>query len=158
MNKLLLTTALTFAIATPAFAAGTHGGGHGHDMMSIGSPAEGEIDRTIAITILETEDGAMVFEPDQLEFKAGESVRIVVTNSGELDHEFVMDSSEKNLEHKAMMQKFPDMEHDDPQSKRLKAKQNGEIIWKFTKAGEFEFACLIPGHRELGMHGKIIVN
>lgn len=157
MNKLLLTTALTFAIATTAFAAGTHGGGHGHDMMSIGSPAEGEIDRTIAITMRETEDGAMVFEPDQLEFKAGESVRIVVTNSGELDHEFVMDSSEKNLEHKAMMQKFPDMEHDDPNAVRLEPGAVGEILWTFSNAGTFEFACLIPGHYESGIHGPITV-
>jgi uncharacterized cupredoxin-like copper-binding protein len=31
------------------------------------------------------------------------------------------------------------------------------MIWRFTKAGTFEFACLIPGHREAGMIGTIIV-
>jgi uncharacterized cupredoxin-like copper-binding protein len=36
--------------------------------------------------------------------------------------------------------------------------QKGELLWKFTKAGEFEYGCLIPGHYEAGMHGKIIVN
>jgi uncharacterized cupredoxin-like copper-binding protein len=55
------------------------------------------------------------------------------------------------------MKKFPDMEHDDPNAKRLAVGERGELIWKFTKAGEFEFACLIPGHYEAGMHGKIIV-
>ena len=27
----------------------------------------------------------------------------------------------------------------------------------YGKAGEFDFSCLIPGHREAGMTGKIIV-
>jgi uncharacterized cupredoxin-like copper-binding protein len=31
------------------------------------------------------------------------------------------------------------------------------LVWRFTKSGEFEFACLIPGHRESGMIGKVVV-
>jgi uncharacterized cupredoxin-like copper-binding protein len=31
------------------------------------------------------------------------------------------------------------------------------LLWKFTRKGEFEFACLVPGHYEAGMHGRIIV-
>jgi multidrug efflux pump subunit AcrA (membrane-fusion protein) len=34
---------------------------------------------------------------------------------------------------------------------------NGELVWKFTKRGKFEFACLIPGHYEKGMFGKVVV-
>jgi uncharacterized cupredoxin-like copper-binding protein len=55
------------------------------------------------------------------------------------------------------MKKFPDMEHDDPNAKRLSPFNSGELVWKFTKRGEFEFACLIPGHLEAGMLGKVIV-
>jgi len=33
----------------------------------------------------------------------------------------------------------------------------GQIIWTFNKAGEFDFACLLPGHYEAGMVGKIRV-
>jgi uncharacterized cupredoxin-like copper-binding protein len=55
------------------------------------------------------------------------------------------------------MKKFPDMEHDDSNGKRLAISEHRELLWRFTKAGEFEFACLIPGHYEAGMHGKIIV-
>jgi len=55
------------------------------------------------------------------------------------------------------MKRFPDMEHDDPNGKRLAVTERRELFWRFTKAGEFEFACLIPGHYEAGMHGKIIV-
>jgi uncharacterized cupredoxin-like copper-binding protein len=49
------------------------------------------------------------------------------------------------------------MEHDDPNGKSLASNKAAGIVWRFTKAGEFEFACLIPGHREAGMHGTIVV-
>ncbi|NGX99358.1 MAG: hypothetical protein G4V63_30425, partial [Candidatus Afipia apatlaquensis] len=45
----------------------------------------------------------------------------------------------------------------DPNGKRLAPKKADEIVWKFTKAGQFEYSCLIPGHREAGMVGTIIV-
>lgn len=158
MKTLLLSTTLALTLGSAAFAAGTHAGGHGHDMMAIGAPADGDADRTIQVTMRETEDGAMVFEPAQLDFTAGETVRIVVTNAGELDHEFVMDSPDKNIEHKALMEKFPEMEHDDPNAVRLEPGATGEILWTFANKGTFEFACLIPGHYDAGMHGPITVN
>jgi uncharacterized cupredoxin-like copper-binding protein len=55
------------------------------------------------------------------------------------------------------MMKYPDMEHDDPNGKSVKTKQKGTLLWRFTKSGEFEFACLIPGHYQAGMYGTIIV-
>ena len=51
-----------------------------------------------------------------------------------------------------------DMEHDDPISVRLDPGMEGEVIWTFANEGSFEFACLIPGHYESGMHGPITVN
>jgi uncharacterized cupredoxin-like copper-binding protein len=158
MKKTLLSTTFVLALTGMAMAAGTHTGGHGHDKMAIGAPAKGAADRTVEVTMRETEDGEMVFEPAQLDFKAGETVRIVVTNAGELDHEFVMDSPVKNIEHKALMEKFPEMEHDDPNAVRLEPGATGEILWTFSNKGTFEFACLIPGHYDAGMHGPLIVN
>jgi uncharacterized cupredoxin-like copper-binding protein len=35
--------------------------------------------------------------------------------------------------------------------------KTGEIVWQFTKAGEFHFGCLVPGHFEAGMVGRIRV-
>ncbi|MEP9370042.1 plastocyanin/azurin family copper-binding protein, partial [Xanthobacter sp. VNH20] len=64
---------------------------------------------------------------------------------------------EDNLKHAEQMRKNPDMEHDDPNAKRIAPKKSAEIVWKFTKAGEFDFSCLIPGHRESGMFGTIVV-
>jgi uncharacterized cupredoxin-like copper-binding protein len=89
--------------------------------------------------------------------KKGEQIRFVLRNNGELTHEFMLATVAENDKHAELMKKYPDMEHDDPNGKTLETKKSIEIVWKFTKAGEFQFACLIPGHRESGMHGKVIV-
>ena len=84
--------------------------------------------------------------------------KIVMTTAlGRGDHEFMIATPEENKKHAAQMQKFPDMEHDDPNGKTVKPKQKGELIWRFTKRGTFEFACLIPGHYEAGMFGTVVV-
>ena len=106
----------------------------------------------------EAEYGEMVFAPSDMQFKAGETVRLVITNEGELEHEFVLDTPEKNQEHKALMAKFPEMEHDDPNAIRLMPGASGEIVWTFANEGNFEYACLMLGHYESGMHGPVVVN
>jgi uncharacterized cupredoxin-like copper-binding protein len=105
----------------------------------------------------ETDDGDMIFEPDSIKVNKFETVRFLVKNIGELEHEFVMDEHENILKHKDAMAKMPEMEHEDPNAVRLIEGTDGEIIWTFTTAGTFEFACLIPGHYESGMKGTIQV-
>jgi uncharacterized cupredoxin-like copper-binding protein len=156
--KLVLATTLLALTISPAFAGGTHGGGHG-EMMEVGMPANKTGGMTkVKVSLIETADGEMLFEPRQLDFKAGETVIFTITNDGEADHEFVMDKLENNAKHKELMAKFPEMEHDDPNAIRLQPGENGTIVWTFANAGRFEFACLIPGHYEAGMHGALIVN
>lgn len=105
----------------------------------------------------ETDDGKMMFTPEKVEVKRGEQVRFVLKNSGRADHEFMLDSIEHNARHKIAMEKNPDMEHDDPNGKRLAPAGSSQIVWKFSKPGTFEYACLIPGHYESGMHGIVVV-
>lgn len=163
MNTLLMTTALTFALSVPAFAAGTHGGGHDGNLalinaaMTTGMPGDlANVTRSIDITMREADNGEMLFEPKSLDIAKGETIRFNVINEGALEHEFVIDTMMGNQEHKAAMAKM-DMEHDDPNSVRLDEGTSGEVIWTFSNAGTFEFACLIPGHYESGMHGPITV-
>ncbi|WP_175506954.1 cupredoxin family protein [Bosea sp. CRIB-10] len=151
------------ALAALAFSAtlalaGPGGAGHGHgDDTAYGKPGDPKKPaRLIQVTMTE-KDGKMAFIPDRIEVRRGEQIKLAMRNNGELDHELVLATLEENLKHAIEMQKNPDMEHDDPNAKRLMPKKTGEIVWQFTKAGEFDFSCLIPGHREAGMTGKIIV-
>lgn len=137
-----------------------HGDGHGddHHASGAGEPGkESEISKTITVKMLETEDGDMLFEPTSFKFEKGQTIKFSVVNTGETDHEFVLDEHDKNMEHKKLMEEFPEMEHDDPNSIRLEPGESGDIIWKFSNSGTFEVACLIPGHYELGMKGNVEV-
>ena len=55
------------------------------------------------------------------------------------------------------MVKFPNMEHDEPYMAHVKPGESGEIVWTFNRPGDFDFACLIAGHYQAGMVGKIKV-
>jgi uncharacterized cupredoxin-like copper-binding protein len=155
----LKTLALIGALSvfpTMVIAAGTHDGGH--DEYAIGMKAEkAKSKRTINITMREDQDGNMIFEPKKLQFREGETVTLNFVNRGATKHEFVMDTQENVLEHKAVMEKNPDMEHADDNSLSLEPGEKGQIVWTFAKSGDFAFACLIPGHYESGMHGPLKV-
>ena len=99
----------------------------------------------------------MRFSPASISVKKGETVRIVVHNDGQILHEMVLGTKAALKEHAELMKKFPEMEHADANIAHVKPGKTGEIVWQFTKAGEFEFACLQPGHFEAGMVGKVVV-
>jgi uncharacterized cupredoxin-like copper-binding protein len=142
---------VTFALSPPAFAD------TGHAHFSAGEPGNPKRPARVVKVSMREGDGKMEFVPAMLEIKRGEQIKFVISNDGELPHEFVLASTQDNLKHAALMQKYPDMEHDDPNGKTVQPKAASELIWRFSKRGQFEFACLIPGHREAGMTGKIIV-
>jgi len=112
------------------------------------------VNRTVEVRMLDT----MRFTPDRIEVKRGETIRFVHKNDGKITHEFVIGTKKELEEHAALMQKFPNMEHDEPYMAHVAPGKTGEVIWTFNRAGDFDFACLIPGHYEAGMVGKVKVS
>jgi uncharacterized cupredoxin-like copper-binding protein len=155
----LMGATAALALSTGLALAGPGEPGHSHKSFAAGEPGDPKkpVAKTIEVTMKETEDAKMLFEPNQVEIKRGEQVKFVLKNAGKTDHEFMLDTVERNAKHKIAMEKNPDMEHDDPNGKRLAPSGSNEIVWRFTKPGTFEFACLIPGHYESGMHGTVVV-
>jgi uncharacterized cupredoxin-like copper-binding protein len=100
---------------------------------------------------------AMRFTPDRIDVRQGETVKFVLRNHGKLMHEFVIGTKQELDEHAALMVKFPDMEHDEPYMAHVAPGKTGTVIWNFNRAGEFDFACLIAGHYQAGMVGRISV-
>lgn len=152
--------AATLLSVTALAAAGPAGHSHSHShskAFSAGEPGNPKKpSRTVEVTMGEA-DGKMLFAPARLEIKKGDQIKFVLRNNGELDHEFVLANTIENLKHAEAMRKNLDMAHEEPNGRQLAPKKASEIFWKFTKAGEFEYACLIPGHREAGMTGTIVV-
>lgn len=99
----------------------------------------------------------MRFTPAALTVNRGETLRLVAHNHGKQMHEFVIGTTDENRVHAEMMKKHPGMEHDEPWMTHVEPGQRGEIVWTFNRAGRFEFACLIAGHYDAGMHGTIEV-
>jgi uncharacterized cupredoxin-like copper-binding protein len=109
--------------------------------------------RTIQVDMADN----MRFTPADVAVKRGETVKFVVRNDGKVLHEMVLGTKKAIAEHAALMKKFPEMEHADANMAHVKPGKAGEIVWQFTQAGEFQFACLQPGHFEAGMVGKVVV-
>jgi len=153
-----IATMLALSTLTQARASEGHDGHKSaavkKEQMPWGIPGDAKAaKRTIAITMSDN----MRFTPDRLQVKRGETVKLVVTNGGQVLHELVIGTKKAFDEHAAMMAKHAGMEHDDPDKIQVAPGKTGELVWKFNRAGEFDFACLVPGHYEAGMVGKIKV-
>jgi len=159
MKRTIMTAAIiAMVVGVPALHAAPGAPGHSHDAgFSAGEPGNPKKPARIVQVVMREGDGKMMFIPARVEVKRGEQIKFMLRNNGELDHEFVLATTEENVKHAKEMEKNPDMEHDDPNAKRLKPKKTDQLVWRFTKRGTSEFGCLIPGHRDAGMTGIIVV-
>ncbi len=145
---------ILLAIALAQLASGAIAHGDEHPDAAYGRPGDpAKASRTVAIDMSDS----MRFTPALITVRKGETIRFVLTNSGGLKHEMVLGSSRELKKHAALMRKFPEMEHADPNRLSVDPGRTGALIWQFTRAGTFDFACLQPGHFEAGMRGKIAV-
>jgi uncharacterized cupredoxin-like copper-binding protein len=111
------------------------------------------VSRTISVDMSDK----MRFKPEQLTVKQGETVRFRVKNSGQVMHEMVLGTMDELRKHAELMKKHPGMEHDEPYMAHVAPGKTETMVWQFTKAGEFYYGCLVPGHFEAGMIGKMNV-
>jgi uncharacterized cupredoxin-like copper-binding protein len=107
------------------------------------------------ITIRMSDD--MRFAPKHLDVKLGQTLRLRAENKGQVMHEIVIGTPSELAAHAEMMKKHPNMKHDEPYMAHVSPGKSGEIVWTFNREGDFEFACLLPGHFEAGMRGTIRV-
>lgn len=121
---------------------------------ALGKPGDAKsVTRTVEVGMNDT----MRFSPDKIAATRGETIRFVVKNNGKVKHEMVLGTAKELKEHAALMRKFPEMEHADPNQVSVEPGKTGELVWRFTQDGTFDFACLQPGHFEAGMVGKVSV-
>ena len=159
LNRLLV--AGLIAISSAAFAHGDEdhdkkAGASSHEghASALGKPGDPKkVSRTVEITMSD----AMRFLPASVAVKRNETIRFVLKNEGKLKHEMVLGTIQELKAHAALMLRFPEMEHADPNQASVEPGKTGELVWQFTKAGSFEFACLQAGHYEAGMKGQVMV-
>ena len=106
------------------------------------------------------------FEPAQLSAPANQPVRLTFINKGAIEHDIeilglTVDGLSTVTPPKAMSDRATGL-HDEATAKKLAyaaAGSGDQMVIEFTPtaAGSFEFACLVPGHREAGMKGSFTV-
>jgi len=164
--------ALTSASTAPAYE------GHGRAFGEPGKPSQ--VTRTVTITMRDSS-----FQPKSVMVRPGETIRFVLTNTGQLLHEFNLGTHETHAKHQKEMEEMMNsgaitatginqammnnhssmdhskmdmtkpMRHDDPNAVLVEPGKTAELVWKFTRAAEIQFACNVPGHVQAGMVGRI---
>jgi len=161
LKRLYIIAAATALLSSPAFAHGDdHHAARKFDPAHVEATPFGQegdpskVTRTITIEM----NDRMRFVPNEVSVKRGETVRFVVANKGAVLHEMVLGTTDDLARHAQLMKQFPGMEHEaEPNMAHVKPAAKGDIVWQFTQPGEFQFACLVPGHYEAGMVGKVVV-
>ena len=165
MKKLIL---IFFLIPNILFAS---------SMKMIGKKGKlSEVNRTIEIKMYDN-----YFEPNEIIIKKGETIKFIISNYGELVHEFNIATKEMHFIHQREMMKMVEnqilladkidkkkmkeiskkdhsMAHSHSNSVLLEPNEIGEIIWKFSTNINLEVACNVPGHYEAGMVADIKIN
>ena len=159
MQKIVaIALAFTFGFSSAAFAHSPPSKGAKRAISTEEKPWGREGDpKNVTRTIKVDMSDKMRFLPGDLTIKLGETVRFEVKNSGKVMHEMVIGTQAELKAHAELMRKHPGMEHDEPYMAHAAPGKTERIVWHFTKAGEFWYGCLIPGHFEAGMVGKIVV-
>ena len=174
LATLAISAALSVATASLAPAYEGHGS-------AFGEPGKAsQVKRTITITMRDSS-----YEPKLVMVRPGETIRFVLKNTGQLLHEFNLGTHEMHAKHQKEMEEMMNsgaitatginqstdmdhskmdhskmdmskpMRHDDPNAVLVEPGKTAELIWKFTKAAEVQFACNVPGHVQAGMIGRI---
>ena len=174
LRNSLAVAACVLALSSPVWAAPAH-------TYDFGQPAPAaKATRSIEVVLNE-----MSFDPKAIQVKAGETVRFVLVNKGQLLHEFNLGDAAMHAQHQQEMLQMQQsgmltptgmkeishdmadmdhgsmdhgMKHDDPNSVLVEPGKTAELTWTFSKATSLEFACNIPGHYQAGMVGKLTVS
>lgn len=109
--------------------------------------------RRIAISM----DDSMQYSQSAIRVRQGETVTFVISNRGKLMHELVIGTEDELRKHAELMRKNPTMEHDEPYMAHVKPGATERLTWIFNRPGEFMYGCLVAGHFEAGMKGRIVV-
>ncbi|PHS21769.1 MAG: hypothetical protein COA85_12535, partial [Robiginitomaculum sp.] len=126
--------------------AGEHG--HAPEQFSFGFPSpDAKPDQVIQINALDS----MNYDPPKITIGADSVVKFVVTNKGEIAHAWAIDTVKEQREHEEGMQNV-DMENmmghmdSEPNGFVLEPGQTKTLVWTFTKGGDIQYACHLPGH------------
>lgn len=155
--------------------AGTSEGTGGHD--EVAEHSEGGVigsDGDELVVAIRTE--GVKFVPDTLTVEAGQTVRLRLDNHDPVIHDYTVDepgfvvleaNGAQHDDHEVVGAHDDDQnEHEGDSAAQVslvplhiaaEGDEHAELVFEATEPGEYVFYCSVPGHREAGMEGTIIV-
>lgn len=151
MHRRIAQRAVAFAFAASMLVSACGGS----PQEAVGSSASaGDADRIVDVAMT---DG-LVYDPDVIEVKVGETITFQVVNEGQTKHEFTLGTVAVQEEHEAEMAEMAaGMTMSDDNVLSLEGGESGEITWNFSAPGTYQYACHEPDHYDAGMIGTITV-
>jgi uncharacterized cupredoxin-like copper-binding protein len=139
------------------------GGGGGEHSHAADTAPTSFVAQTVTRSITIHMDDTMRFKPENVEVRAGEVIRFVVHNGGQVQHEWVLGSEAEIAAHAVQMREAAGQSGDHAHQHGTGAAisvapgEMGEIVVGFHQEMTLQMACLIPGHYEAGMRGTLTV-
>ena len=147
--------------STAAFAHGGHGGSHADAVARsaagtpFGRPGDAQkISRSVAVNM---SDSACQ-TPGELALRVGETVRLLIRNSGRETHELVIGTMSGVKEHAETLEQDADVDHDEPYMAHVEPQTGQAIVWQFTRVGIFYYGCHVPSLPGPGVVGRVTVS
>jgi P-type Cu+ transporter len=145
----LVVGTIAIILANPEHAEAGH-----DDTMDAATAAIVQPSRTIQIDA----NDQMRFVPGDIDVQTGETIAFVLTNSGALQHEFVLGDAHVQEDHAASMDaRHGGHEHDEGYAIELEPGETKTLIYTFEEPGTLYYGCHVPGHYDAGMVGTITV-
>ena len=112
-------------------------------------------------TLFVMEMTTFAFTPNVLEVNAGDVIELAVQNVEPFLHDFTIDEVAADV-HISYLGGTGEHAHVDPDREAdvhfaLSEQGTGVVHLKVSEPGEYVFYCSVPGHREGGMEGTLIV-
>jgi uncharacterized cupredoxin-like copper-binding protein len=104
--------------------------------------------------VVEVDDAKRV-TPANWQARQGETVRLIVVNTGQIRHELVVGPAQELATHAESMKSSG--EHGHENGVTVGPGQTSTLLYTFNQPGQWGIACLEPGHYDSGMKGSVDV-
>ena len=151
-------TVLVGSAVAASYWGQSGGDGHDHEHGAVTASAPTAVAPSalgaVRNVIVEVDDAKRI-TPANWQARRGETVRLIVVNTGQTKHELVVGPAQEVAAHAESMKSSGGHGHADGVT--AEPGQTATLLYTFNQSGQWGIACLEPGHFDSGMRGSVDV-